>query len=478
MFDICYNVYVTIHACFVRNNMTEYQKKLVELKQQGLPVSEIAKLVNRSVRTVSRNLKALGLTQNGRTDILNQDVQNMWNSGYTIVEIARYFNTSHETISKRLASMGIVCNRSDGIRRHFERIRGDIISRDYSVKREDGSNNFDRIDMQADFIKKAMIVHGSLYDYSQVVYFNSKTKVRILCSEHGIFEQTPDKHLQGRGCPLCGSKKLSFTNQSKYGVDRPLQNRDIHDKHVETCLAVYQAPNPMMAKSVQDKCKITVRERFGVDYTCQAESVMRARIETNIARYNGESPFCSDEIRQKALDAKFRKFGTTNTMSLDFVKQKIRDTKAKNNTFHVSQPENAMYSYLCDIFGPDNIRRQFVSSDYNFSCDFYIISRDLYIELNASWTHGRHWFDENSIEDMTKLDLWRQRGQTSAYYRNVLRTWTDLDVRKRQAAREAGLNYIVFWHNDLSDLFVWFAVGCPDGQDWLREYSWLFESNI
>ena len=71
-------------------NMTEYQKKLVELKRQGLPVSEIAKLVNRSVRTVSRNLKLLGLTQNGRTDILNQDVQNMRLQGILIHRMKRY----------------------------------------------------------------------------------------------------------------------------------------------------------------------------------------------------------------------------------------------------------------------------------------------------------------------------------------------------------------------------------------------------
>lgn len=38
------------------------------------------------------------------------------------------------------------------------------------------------------FITKAKIVHGDLYNYSLVDYINSKTKVKIICSKHGVFE--------------------------------------------------------------------------------------------------------------------------------------------------------------------------------------------------------------------------------------------------------------------------------------------------
>lgn len=60
-----------------------------------------------------------------------------------------------------------------------------------------------------DFIKKAKEIHGNRYDYSKVDYINCKTKVNIICSEHGEFFQTPNSHLFGRGCPGCsGTKKL------------------------------------------------------------------------------------------------------------------------------------------------------------------------------------------------------------------------------------------------------------------------------
>lgn len=53
------------------------------------------------------------------------------------------------------------------------------------------------------FIEKASESHGGMYDYSLVEYSNNREKVKILCGEHGAFEQKPRDHLQGKGCPKC-----------------------------------------------------------------------------------------------------------------------------------------------------------------------------------------------------------------------------------------------------------------------------------
>lgn len=57
------------------------------------------------------------------------------------------------------------------------------------------------------FIKKAKNIHGDEYDYSLVKYINNKTKVKIICKEHGVFEQTPNNHLRGCGCPSCALER-------------------------------------------------------------------------------------------------------------------------------------------------------------------------------------------------------------------------------------------------------------------------------
>ena len=50
-------------------------------------------------------------------------------------------------------------------------------------------------------------VHGDRYDYSEVVYAHSQTKVEIICREHGPFLQGPAEHAKGQGCPRCARRK-------------------------------------------------------------------------------------------------------------------------------------------------------------------------------------------------------------------------------------------------------------------------------
>jgi hypothetical protein len=60
-----------------------------------------------------------------------------------------------------------------------------------------------------EFIVKAKAVHGDRYDYSKVEYAGNKTKVCIICKEHGEFQQSPQKHLAGQGCIKCHRKSMA-----------------------------------------------------------------------------------------------------------------------------------------------------------------------------------------------------------------------------------------------------------------------------
>lgn len=65
-----------------------------------------------------------------------------------------------------------------------------------------------------EFIKEADIIHNYKYNYSKVNYINNKTKVCIICPEHGEFWQTPANHLKGANCPKCGCV-LRIKNNTK-----------------------------------------------------------------------------------------------------------------------------------------------------------------------------------------------------------------------------------------------------------------------
>ena len=56
-----------------------------------------------------------------------------------------------------------------------------------------------------EFIRRARLVHGEKYIYSEVVYINSSTAIEIICRQHGRFKQNPAQHISGRGCQGCAA---------------------------------------------------------------------------------------------------------------------------------------------------------------------------------------------------------------------------------------------------------------------------------
>jgi hypothetical protein len=56
------------------------------------------------------------------------------------------------------------------------------------------------------FIEKARQIWGDRFDYSKVIYEKSNKKVCVICPIHGEFWITPNSHLRGCGCPKCVGK--------------------------------------------------------------------------------------------------------------------------------------------------------------------------------------------------------------------------------------------------------------------------------
>lgn len=65
-----------------------------------------------------------------------------------------------------------------------------------------------------EFIDAAVKVHGNTYDYSKVEYKGAFDKIRIICPDHGVFEQAPTNHLSGNGCPACKSEKMLLSTDT------------------------------------------------------------------------------------------------------------------------------------------------------------------------------------------------------------------------------------------------------------------------
>ena len=79
----------------------------------------------------------------------------------------------------------------------------------------------------ADFLIKALSLHGDKFDYSKVAYKTAGDKVIIVCREHGDFLQAPNKHLCGQGCYQCG-RAATVVKQRSSTLDYVGKARSVH----------------------------------------------------------------------------------------------------------------------------------------------------------------------------------------------------------------------------------------------------------
>ena len=100
-----------------------------------------------------------------------------------------------------------------------------------------------------DFIRKAVLKHGDLYDYSKVDYTTALVPVVITCkvTGHGEFKQTPNNHLNGQGCSKCGYNMTIFSTEQFIA-----KAREVHQNTYDYSDSIYSK----MAEKLTIICKV------------------------------------------------------------------------------------------------------------------------------------------------------------------------------------------------------------------------------
>lgn len=166
------------------------------------------------------------------------------------------------------------------------------------------------------FIEKSHKIHGSRYDYSLVKYKNSRTKVIIICPEHGEFEQTPNKHLANQGCTICNKSK-GENKISNFLINNNINF--IHQKRFKDC--INKRPLPF--------------DFYLPDYNLCIE-------------YDGEQHFRA-----------YSKFGGNKTLQKTIVNDQIKNEYCKNNNINL---ERVNYK---NFYNLENKVKQILSINYS-----------------------------------------------------------------------------------------------------------------
>ena len=335
-------------------------------------------------------------------------------------------------------------------------------------------------------------------------------KIKIVCQQNK-FSKTKEQRAELRKKTL--QQKYGVTNISQlkeikdkkkqttlknYGVENPAQSSEIKNKMKETCLEKYGVESTHSLSSKKDKIKKTIQEKYGVDNIMQVFTVQEKQKQTCIEKYGVDNAIKNKEIKDKKEQTCLDKYGKENLFGTEYfknksketctkkynvenimqvfnneqlnedalkIKQKIIDniptmldkmykTKKKNKSFNTSQPELQINNLLQKTF---KVICQYKSELYPFACDFYLPDLDLYIEYNGTWTHGAMPF-ENNESCNRQLQRWQEKAKTSKFYQNAIYTWTDLDVRKRQTAKQNNLNWLEFF--SMTEFNTWYKQIC------------------
>ncbi len=270
-------------------------------------------------------------------------------------------------------------------------------------------------------------------------------------------------------------EKSKQTCLEKYGVENPAQNDKIHEKIRNSFIKNFGYTTPFAKPEIKEKIKEYFIEKYGVDNTLAVKEVQDKITYTMEAKYGSRDILHTEYGINKTKETLLKKYGVDNiskyrpsrikyenTMlskygsktyctSEDYIKHKneiidkISETKIKNHSFNFSKPEEFLYNLLKENY--DDVKREYnKDSRYPWHCDFYLPKIDTFIELQGYYTHGGHPFNENSKEDIDRLnklkikykDYYEKKGK----WPQVISVWTESDVLKRNTAKKENLKYI------------------------------------
>lgn len=221
-----------------------------------------------------------------------------------------------------------------------------------------------------------------------------------------------------------GKQKIKSTNIERYGVENPQQNEEIKLKTQCTNLKKYGAEYTFQSKFIQEKINKTTLEKYGtINPTAFGSELYKQNM---IKNFGVDNPLKSEEIKEKVRATNIERYGFDNPAKNEEIKQKMHDTLWKNGGY--IKAEDRCYNLLLEKY-PEALRN-YKSEKYSYRCDFYIPSLDLYIELNAFYMHGGHWYNKNDPKDIKQVEKWKEQNTEQSIY--AIHIWTESDLAKKE----------------------------------------------
>ena len=254
-------------------------------------------------------------------------------------------------------------------------------------------------------IKRAKKIHGNKYDYSLLEYKHSKKKVKIICPEHGVFEQIAADHLNGSGCVECSGKKM-LTNETFKNRAREIHRNKydyslveyIHtDKKIKIICPEHgifeQTPHEHLKGS---ECLLCGNPRKGKktnkkDFIEKAKKIHGDKYDYSLVKYINN---------KENIKIVCSKHGVFEQRPDVFLARKQECPKCSNNG--TSKGEKQLFEYICSLCEEQVIEndRKIISP---YEIDILIPSLKIGFEYNGDYWHSEERVGKNYHKNKEKL---------------------------------------------------------------------------
>jgi len=235
-------------------------------------------------------------------------------------------------------------------------------------------------------------------------------------------------------------------NLEKYGVEHTFQVKEFQDKAKTTIQNVYGVDNVMQSETIQDKAKQTNLDRYGVEHPSQNPDIQESIKQSFMEKYGVDHPMKTDYYRQLSSETQRNHFIESGNLEKQINRIESifgvecltpHNEYTSNNILkwkHIccgtiydspfggditgkrilvcpnpecrkqSIPQRAVYEYVRDLIGEENILVNDRKTISPYELDIYIPSKNLAIEMDGVYWH------QDEKESLDKVSLCGKQG--------------------------------------------------------------------
>jgi hypothetical protein len=305
------------------------------------------------------------------------------------------------------------------------------------------------------FITRSNKIYNNLYNYDFVDFVNIKTKIKIMCKEHGEFIQYPFNHLKGDGCIYCQiqqMKKNKPRNSRKEKINKTTTNdfiikaNNIHGNKYDYCKVNYKNSNT--------KIIIICKEHGEFTQTPSSHLTGRGCCNCGIITNSNKNRYTTDEFIKKAIIKHGNKYdySKVNYKGIDI---KITIICKEHGEFQQS-PHTHLDGKECNKcyrkFSKEQIKwLDFMSIYYSISIQHAMNSLE-YCIPNTKYKADGYCEETNTIYEYHG-DLWhgnpkKFKKDDVSYFGVKYGELYNNTIKRENEIKSLGYNLVVMWEYD------------------------------